>query len=1144
MKRALVITFLIVLTYGAWGQSPGSYYGLSYGGRSARVNIADDTTLNFTGSISVEAWIKADSFKSGGNTSCIVSKHGANGGYDLRCNVNGGVAFRFGTSSGWKFAVSKTKLEKGRWYHVAGTYNGDSICIYVNGSLERVKYETVALGTSYGVALKFGEYSKSGISPTPGGNFDGEIDEIRIWNTALTTKEINQWMYRKLNRQHTSRNKLVGNWRFDEAMGSTTYDRTINANHGQIGRAIWRRSGAPIGDSFILDTTSNLTYKAYNNTELSIAHQLPGAKRAVLYWVGEPSADTLIKDALAVLDSQYFGVFSPDTARFAYDFTLSYNALALQADECLLDVFEKQNIYDEEWQLNRHQFNPAKNQFRGLGCTAAQLNLVTYFKQRKVAIRDNDSTLCVGQNARFTAYGNDSFTYQWYKDGVKLASDTSRIFKTGIAGTYQVAIKRHSGCDYKSVPIKVTVNQLPTVRLPRLKSICDYDDTLVVKQGTPVGGQLSGSVITNDSFVVPSLYSAGVYNVIYGYTDSIGCYSADTQRLRIQQKPSASFVKTQTTCNDKDTVHLKMGRPFGGVYTGNGVLNNAFYVDSVKRRAGDYKVVYYFTDSVGCKDTANGKLTVFSATAVDFPDIGDTCANSGRIKLKSDPQTPYFKGQGVQSGFFYPSQVSVGTYKLTCSYVNFWGCTTYDTSIITVKRVDSVQFTLTDSLCMNADSIRIDKGMPVGGFYTGYAVSANNYFDPGRVTASGNVPIMYRYTNSSGCSDSAMAYVHVLDTLALSLSLVKPVCPNGSDFKLADVSPMGGVYSVNSVLDTLFRPSQLGEGEHEISYRITAGNKCESKILYKRKIFERTSISFSDTSMTICENADSVRLQNAQPVGGKYSGLKSQNGYLNPTLHAPGTYTIHYTIQDTNDCVSGDSFGLEVLGSPEVSLGLDSIYCENGMSVALNGQGMPAGGEFIWNEEEINQLSPSVLGVGKHVVSYTYAAANGCSDTAFSPLHVFAAPDKPILSATDSSIMSSSLIRNQWHNLQGLLNGDTSQIIHPKQEGNYYVVVKNKNCSTHSDTVYFKPLSVSKGQTLKISAFPNPVSNYLSIEGLPSGSLFTLSWMSLNGQTLYHRQLESTESIIEVDERLPNGIYLLCITSREGLFIERIEVKR
>lgn len=84
--------------------------------------------------------------------------------------------------------VNFTPLPTNEWTHIAATYNGSSIKIFINGLETQSKpiaggtINQLALNTEIGILTQ----SSNGIIET----FDGYFDEVRIWNTARTKEQI------------------------------------------------------------------------------------------------------------------------------------------------------------------------------------------------------------------------------------------------------------------------------------------------------------------------------------------------------------------------------------------------------------------------------------------------------------------------------------------------------------------------------------------------------------------------------------------------------------------------------------------------------------------------------------------------------------------------------------------------------------------------------------------------------------------------------------------------------------------------------------------------------------------------------------------------------------------------------------------
>ncbi len=140
--------------------------------------IPDSTSLNITGRISLQAWISPASVQSGR----IIDKqtNGGSDGYFL--DISNG---RLRVGIGGNTFQSTTNLNTNSWTHVAATYDGVKIRIYLNGSLNSVSPELAGSLVANSVPLRIGT------DATATANFfSGQIDEVQIHNRALSSPEI------------------------------------------------------------------------------------------------------------------------------------------------------------------------------------------------------------------------------------------------------------------------------------------------------------------------------------------------------------------------------------------------------------------------------------------------------------------------------------------------------------------------------------------------------------------------------------------------------------------------------------------------------------------------------------------------------------------------------------------------------------------------------------------------------------------------------------------------------------------------------------------------------------------------------------------------------------------------------------------
>jgi hypothetical protein len=169
----------------AW--TPAGRYGaaLSFDGINDWVTVADAASLDLTNRLTVEAWVYPTALNSW--ETVALKEAGSELAYALYGDNNGGASRRpgawiriGGTSTS---ALGTATLPVNTWTHLAMTYDGAQVRLFVNGTQVRSVARTGSIAASTG-PLRIG------------GNavwtefFNGRIDEVRIYNRALTATEI------------------------------------------------------------------------------------------------------------------------------------------------------------------------------------------------------------------------------------------------------------------------------------------------------------------------------------------------------------------------------------------------------------------------------------------------------------------------------------------------------------------------------------------------------------------------------------------------------------------------------------------------------------------------------------------------------------------------------------------------------------------------------------------------------------------------------------------------------------------------------------------------------------------------------------------------------------------------------------------
>jgi hypothetical protein len=168
---------------GATWTASGRFGGaLNFNGTSAQVTIADAPDLHLTTGMTLEAWVRPTTL-SGWRT--VVMKEAANGlAYTLYAHDQAprpAAYIRVGTSD--RSAPGTAALPLNTWTHVAATYDGTTLRLYVNG-IQTGSFTVSGQITASNGALRIGG------NAVWGEYFEGAIDEVRIYNRALTGGEI------------------------------------------------------------------------------------------------------------------------------------------------------------------------------------------------------------------------------------------------------------------------------------------------------------------------------------------------------------------------------------------------------------------------------------------------------------------------------------------------------------------------------------------------------------------------------------------------------------------------------------------------------------------------------------------------------------------------------------------------------------------------------------------------------------------------------------------------------------------------------------------------------------------------------------------------------------------------------------------
>lgn len=136
--------------------------------------------FGFSGNISVEAWVYVDS-----TVNQAIFHHWDGQGLSLEI-LNNKLMWYLSTSvEGDVNITATTNFPTGQWVHVAGVWDGSQLNAYINGSI--INTPATATGTR---VLSENIFTIGGRSDGNGGPLLGKIDEVAVYNSALSQAEI------------------------------------------------------------------------------------------------------------------------------------------------------------------------------------------------------------------------------------------------------------------------------------------------------------------------------------------------------------------------------------------------------------------------------------------------------------------------------------------------------------------------------------------------------------------------------------------------------------------------------------------------------------------------------------------------------------------------------------------------------------------------------------------------------------------------------------------------------------------------------------------------------------------------------------------------------------------------------------------
>jgi len=381
MKFHTTVIF-ILLSVISFGQ--GSLSTLTFDGVDDRITGTNTGLTAVTNNFTMEMWvnptatltIRAESNTlgvttgTGGQRYAVFPTHGGGGcatvgdaGLGISVGTNGIQVFEHKHCHMPPILVYNATLPTG-WNHIALVVTAKQPQLYLNGVLVRTGLTSNMNNVFPSAQLGTNVY----------GNYAGNIDEFRIWNTNRSQAEIRDNMCKRLIGSETN---LIRYYRFDEGAGTTLTDASPSAINGTLTSGpAWATSAAAIGNTSVHHYTTawtgiRVTHSSPEGDSLTVSAVSSATINAIhIYHI------TTVPNILTGItglggNDHYYGVFKSFTAGGGGTYTAtyyyrendSYIASSSVADpdyaETNLRVFTRSNNSSTPWVMNATAPAPA-----------------------------------------------------------------------------------------------------------------------------------------------------------------------------------------------------------------------------------------------------------------------------------------------------------------------------------------------------------------------------------------------------------------------------------------------------------------------------------------------------------------------------------------------------------------------------------------------------------------------------------------------------------------------------------------------------------------------------------------------------------------------------------------------------------------
>lgn len=346
---------------------------LNFNGSGAKVVVPDTSLTNIT-SGSWGAWVKFDAFSSTyqriiykiGNVELFYYEPARRFVAEI---VVGGPRYSVFTDS------TTLPIDTGIWYHLMATYDTLDFKLYVDGTL---------MATNSNPEGKISDNSGAwgiGASATSGAwSFNGEIDEVTIWNTALDSIDISGLLCSQISASYPKYSNLVAYYKFDENSGTEAFDEVGGKTGILTSNPVWVNSGMPYFKPSLIVNGYTLTSNILGTNYIWFQDGIEIIGATEQSYIATETADYYVQvtggnDCVSNSDTVYVIVTSSNNISFSEEikvypipsdgvFNFDFNSIKKQINVSIFSI-NGQEVYNADFN-NTSRLSLKLNQPKGI----------------------------------------------------------------------------------------------------------------------------------------------------------------------------------------------------------------------------------------------------------------------------------------------------------------------------------------------------------------------------------------------------------------------------------------------------------------------------------------------------------------------------------------------------------------------------------------------------------------------------------------------------------------------------------------------------------------------------------------------------------------------------------------------------------